>query len=83
LEQDFAAKNLFQDSRERASRKVSLFTLVASAARWRFIHFLDGLAGPNGLRRHRLSALKTRPQKLCFFVTAWIPECDIVPKDGR
>jgi hypothetical protein len=47
LEQDFAAKNLFQDSRERASRKVSLFTLIALAARWRRIHFLDALAEPN------------------------------------
>jgi len=73
LEQNFAAKNLSQDSRERASRKVSLFALVASAARWRLIHFLYASAGPNGLRRHRLSAWKTRLQKLCFSLQPRFP----------
>jgi hypothetical protein len=53
-------------AKERAA-KVLLFTLVALAARWRRIHFLDGLAGPNGLRRQGRSAFENPASKTLFF----------------
>jgi len=60
LEQDFAAKNLSQDSRERASRKVSLsFRLLLIAS----VTPSFGFEAPL--------------QKLCFFISAWVSECDI------
>jgi len=57
--------HLSQDFRERASRKVLLFKLFALAARWRRIHFLEGLER-NGPTPHRSSRFETGLKNFVF-----------------